>query len=168
MGDIMPTDLSTRKPINKVTREDFAIFPVWEWAIDEEGEEGQDESFVRPTTHTSIPNGSFIQFVVAAEAKLRNRETMPACVEVTIKGKTKSFEPLSVLLLDRHLDFAGMETTRLLSRYTKEIDNYPAAWKLKVPFEGEKKLRSASVRRSLAFLRLFELWWKRKFGKTAI
>ncbi len=37
-----------RKPANELTPSDLEQFPVWEWASDEEGEEGQDETSVRP------------------------------------------------------------------------------------------------------------------------
>jgi hypothetical protein len=163
--NIMVPDLASRKPVHKVTREDFATFPIWEWAIDEEGLVDRDESYVRPTSHSSIPTDSFAQFIVVADAKLRDGTTLPAAIEVTVNGKAKSFEPMSVLLLDRHLEFVGMETTRLLSRYTKVVDNYPVRWQLRVPVKGEAKLRNAKVRRSLSF-RLLSLIWRLKFGKA--
>jgi hypothetical protein len=37
-----------RKPVNELTASDFLAAPVWEFALDEEGEEGQDETTVRP------------------------------------------------------------------------------------------------------------------------
>ena len=37
-----------RKPVNELTIDDFNKFPVWEFALDEEGDENQDETTVRP------------------------------------------------------------------------------------------------------------------------
>jgi hypothetical protein len=37
-----------RKPVNELTREDFARYPIWKYATSEEGLEGQDETTVRP------------------------------------------------------------------------------------------------------------------------
>ena len=37
-----------RKPANELMPADLEQFPVWEWASDEEGEEDQDETTVRP------------------------------------------------------------------------------------------------------------------------
>jgi len=37
-----------RKPANELTPADLEQFSVWEWASDEEGEEDQDETTVRP------------------------------------------------------------------------------------------------------------------------
>lgn len=44
----MPTTAETRKPIDGLTLADLEAFPIWEFAIDEEGVEGQDETWVRP------------------------------------------------------------------------------------------------------------------------
>jgi hypothetical protein len=159
----MQTTLSVRKPLAKVTRNDFVVFPIWEWVLDEET---TDETFVRPTGHATIPSSSFAQFIVAAVAKLRDGTCLPACVEVTVRGNMRSFDPSSVFLLDRHLDFTGMETTRLLSRYTKEVNNYPTHWTLNVPFDGETKLSHGKVHRSLV-LQLFTVWWRLKFVTPA-
>jgi hypothetical protein len=51
--------LSTRKPVNQLTLEDFAAFPVWEYADDEEGAEGRDETWVRPVATTVVPKRSY-------------------------------------------------------------------------------------------------------------
>jgi hypothetical protein len=160
----MSSNLATRKTVYKLTRDDFASYPIWEWAIGEEGAEGQDESFVRPTAFTSIPKSDFAQFVVAADSKLRKGTVMPACAEVTVRDKQVSIHPMSVLLYDRHLDIAGMETTRLLSRLTQEVDNYPVSWVLKVPLDGEGKPRQGRVPRSL-LLQLIALWRRLKIAR---
>lgn len=161
----MTTNLTTRKPLRKLTRADMQAFSIWEWAINEEGIEAQDESVVRPTTHAVIPVDGFGQFVVAATAQLRDKTSMPALVEVTVNGKQRSCEPLAVFLLDRHLDFVGVESTRLLSRFTQTVNNHPVRWQLAVAISDEKKLRGAKVRRSAAY-RLVALVWRLKFEKA--
>ena len=40
--------MKVRKPINELTLADLSAFPVWEYASDEEGMDGQDETTVRP------------------------------------------------------------------------------------------------------------------------
>ena len=40
--------MKVRKPINELTQADLSAFPVWEYASDEEGADGQDETTVRP------------------------------------------------------------------------------------------------------------------------
>ena len=40
--------MKIRKPINELTLDDIRKFSVWEYALDEETEDGQDETTVRP------------------------------------------------------------------------------------------------------------------------
>ncbi|KEZ47966.1 hypothetical protein [Metabacillus indicus] len=51
------------KPIDKLTIEDLKENPIWEWAIDEEENEEQDETWVRPSeakNFTEELNGSIV------------------------------------------------------------------------------------------------------------
>lgn len=153
----MTSNLSTRKTVYQVTREDFMAYPIWEWAIGEAGSEAEDTSFVRPTALSAIPKREFAQFVIAANAKLRKGNVMPACAEVTVKGGIASVAPMSILLYDRHLDIVAMETTRALSYLTQEADNYPASWELSALFEGETMVRQGKVPRSMG-LQLMAMW----------
>ena len=162
----MATNITTRKPLRKLTRADLQAFPVWDWAINEEGAEGLDESTVRPTTHAAIPVDGAAQFIVSATARLRDNTTMPALVEVTVSGKQRRFAPLVVLLFDRHLDFTGVETTRVLSQYTNVANNCPVQWQLAVPLVGEKTVRTAMVGRNV-ILRLLGLVRRPKGERAA-
>lgn len=139
-----------RKPVAKLSRADFAAHPVWEWALDEEGVTGQDETSVRPTEHQAVPAAAFAQFLVSASATLKDGGVVPACIEVTVAGKTKRFSPMFVFMLDRQLPFAGAETTRALSRYTKIAGNSPKSWELSVTLAGERRKRRGRAH-SLAF-----------------
>ena len=154
----MTIDLATRRSIRKVTHADFAAYPVWEWAIDEENV-GNGESFVRPTSLDYVPLGAEAHFVVAARTTLSDGTLLPSCLEVTLRKGKPCIEPMFVFLLDRHLDFAGVQTTAMLSRYTKRVNIYPVRWEMAVPLAGESTLRSSKLRRSL-LLRLTE-WWRR-------
>jgi hypothetical protein len=40
--------MKIRKPACELTLDDIRRYPVWEYALDEEGEDGQDETTVRP------------------------------------------------------------------------------------------------------------------------
>lgn len=40
------------KPMTEVTLKDCLLYPIWEWALDEEGIRGQDETWQRPITST--------------------------------------------------------------------------------------------------------------------
>lgn len=56
----------TRKPVCDLSLGDFDQCPVWEFALDEEGEEGQDEATVRPYLKDEPVDASSGMFVVRA------------------------------------------------------------------------------------------------------
>ena len=56
-----------RKQITELTNEDLAEHPIWELAIDEEGEEGQDEETVRPRGDLSVADPADGIFIVRTE-----------------------------------------------------------------------------------------------------
>lgn len=69
--------LSTRKPVDRLGPEDFAAFPVWRYALDEEGRNGQDETWEKPLRRKSfIPMEDFL-LLVAAEILLADGRTFP-------------------------------------------------------------------------------------------
>jgi hypothetical protein len=39
-----PVSMTARNPVSQLTPDDFAAFPVWEYATDEEGQEGRCSS----------------------------------------------------------------------------------------------------------------------------
>ena len=59
-----------RKQAYDLTAEDFEIYPVWEYALDEEGVEGQDESTMRPFEHSGPLDTSKQQLFVKAHFTL--------------------------------------------------------------------------------------------------
>jgi hypothetical protein len=64
----MDADLNTRKPVVEITSRDLQRFPIWEYAIDEEGQEDkgkQDETWVRPVNRKAVPKGVHSQIVAA-------------------------------------------------------------------------------------------------------
>lgn len=59
-----------RKSVSELSREDLLRFSVWEFALDEEGEEGQDETTVRPFVACGELDPSAGMFVVRARFQL--------------------------------------------------------------------------------------------------
>src|SRR4029450_4048260 len=56
-----------RKQVTDLRPDDLARFPIWEFALDEEGEEGQDEETVKPRPHLTRADPAWGIFVVRAE-----------------------------------------------------------------------------------------------------
>ncbi len=62
--------MKVRKQIYDLTLDDLTRFPVWEFALDEEGEEGQDEATVRPVIMSGAPDPAESMFIVRAQFTL--------------------------------------------------------------------------------------------------
>jgi hypothetical protein len=153
----MTLDLDSRRSIRKIAREDFAAYPVWEWAINEEQAQGHGVSFVRPTSLASLPLDQARHYIVSATATLNDGSVLPACAEVSVRGKKVRIEPMFILLKERQLDFGGAETRTVLSHYIRQADARPVSWVLAVPLDGETVPPGGVVRRSLS-ARLAQLW----------
>jgi hypothetical protein len=145
----MLIDLASRRSIRKIARADFAAYPVWEWALNEEETSGLDESFLRPTEHASIAPGLPGQYVVAASATLSDGQVLPACAEVTVGAKRLTVAPLSLFVQDRQLDFAGPETTTVLSHLTGQDGARAVSWSLAVMVDGKAKAPGGTLRRPI-------------------
>lgn len=75
-----------RKQVYDLIDEDFDIFPVWEFCLDEAGEENQDEATVRPYTGP-IPLDSLSgMFVMKAEFTFANRQRARGYVYSPVQG----------------------------------------------------------------------------------
>jgi hypothetical protein len=68
--------MKIRRQVYELTLDDLSKFPVWEFALDEEGEEGQDEATVRPYEVTGALDPSDGMFVVRASFTLADDSKM--------------------------------------------------------------------------------------------
>lgn len=67
------SDSHIRKQVYDLNVEDFNEHPVWEFAHDEEGEEGQDEVTVRPFEQQGLLDPARSMFVIRAQLTLADR-----------------------------------------------------------------------------------------------
>lgn len=84
-SEFVPATLKTRKPVVKLTGRDFSSFPVWEFAIDEEGEPGQDETWVRPVDCRVIGRGAYV--IVASDFSTRAGRPLEGFMTVSTTDK---------------------------------------------------------------------------------
>jgi hypothetical protein len=77
----MRTDLNTRKPVQLLNSADFAAFPIWEYADDEEATTGRDETWVRPVDSAIIPRRSYTH--AAADFTTASGQQLSGCVTVS-------------------------------------------------------------------------------------
>ena len=62
--------MKVRKQVYDLTLADLATTPAWEFALDEEGEEDQDEATVRPTHGNAPIDAAAGMYVVRARFRL--------------------------------------------------------------------------------------------------
>ena|SRR2546429_4727031 len=154
----MGVTLETRKPIDHLTTSDLSTFPVWEFALDEEGIEGRDETWVRPLNTQIVPKGQY-SLTVAADFKaacgrtysgfvgmntvpIRANEPVTSIEGVILHGTNYLFIPSPGIGFQE-----GMEA--LLSRLGLSVSElFPITYTLRVLIEGEQVLRTGVINQS--------------------
>ncbi len=68
--------MKIRKQVYELTPADLERFPIWEYALDEEGEEGQDEATVRPFAADGELEAADGPFMVRAAFRLADGTAM--------------------------------------------------------------------------------------------
>jgi hypothetical protein len=76
-----------RKPVFKLELPDLARCPVWEFALDEEGEEDQDETTVRPFSVGRALDPAEGMFVVRARFELADGTKMAGYLTPAAEGE---------------------------------------------------------------------------------
>ena len=109
---------SKSKPVDQLRPADLAKHPVWEYANDEEGVEGQDETWVRPVTQLPISDAS--NHVIGTTVRFAGGREVVATLgnlDAARPEKTRQFLVLGVFragdepfLLARYFD-AWFDTT---------------------------------------------------------
>jgi hypothetical protein len=143
---LRPT-LKTRKPIDKLVAEDFAKFPIWEFAADEEDVAGRDETWVRPVDARSVRKGVW-SLSVASEFRTASGLLVPGFVTVTTAGQIEVGG--GVLLPKGHYLFIHATNKAARSALARTLglslkQTFPLAFTLCVPIGREKELRSGSI-----------------------
>jgi hypothetical protein len=78
--------MKIRKQVYDLVPSDLDRFPVWEFALDEEGKENQDEATVRPRESIDPVNPDDGMFVVKASFTLANGKRFTGYVTPPVQG----------------------------------------------------------------------------------
>lgn len=76
-----------RKQVYELTLSDLDQYPVWEFALDEEGEEGQDEATVRPVEAVEELDPLEAMYIVSASFTLADGSTFRGCISTPVQGQ---------------------------------------------------------------------------------
>jgi hypothetical protein len=83
-----------RKDAGELTPADYARFPVWEFALDEEGIKGQNECTVRPVHPVAWPD--VYDYIVGATATFASGRIQPAAFATTFLDVEEKTNPQSL------------------------------------------------------------------------
>jgi hypothetical protein len=133
--------MKIRKQVYELTVDDLTQFPVWEFALDEEGEEGQDEATVRPSQAPLPLDASEAMYVVRAKFSLvdgtRHVGYLTPGHAADDLGST---QPLIITSRGQVIFWMGAargETTPLYQKLGKTAaQTFPIAFKSDVPLVG--------------------------------
>lgn len=160
--------LSTRKPVGELGAEDFAAFPMWCYALDEEGRPGQDERWVKPLRRRKSIGPDAVDVLVAVELTLADGRTFPGYARVS--SDVVSIEPVALFHPEGPLGLpsvcrmpfspvtepwaeearrgeAGLRGALLARLQAREEEVFPLRVRLALPFEGEAAPRGLVVPR---------------------
>ena len=78
--------MNVRKQVYDLTVADLAATPAWEFALDEEGEEGQDEATVRPVRGRAPIDPAAGMYVVRARFRLADGTQLVGYLTPPVQG----------------------------------------------------------------------------------
>jgi hypothetical protein len=154
-----------RKQVYDLTLDDLSRFPIWEFKLDEEGEEGGDESTVRPYTASGPLDPAERMFVVRAVFTLADGSRMQGYSSPPLRGDDSigTLQPIIVTAHGQVRLWCGTAApdlkrlTRSYGRLGKEArDVFP------VQFESDVELAGGPVRGSMPGFLVLEDFQTRK------
>ena len=93
-----------RKKINELTNADLAECQVWEFAMDEESVEGQDETTVRPLLDTKQVSDLYGQIMVKASFKAADGTIFEGLITATDDKDISGSHPV-IIYKNQHITF---------------------------------------------------------------
>lgn len=137
--------MNTRKQVYDLTLDDLVQHPVWEFALDEEGNDGQDEATVRPYDAPDALDPSDGMFVVLAFFELADGSKMQGYVTPSSGDSFNlgTIQPIIVTEQGQVGFWCGMvspSSEQLIQQY-KRLDRdarqvFPLTFESQVPLVG--------------------------------
>ncbi len=157
--------MKIRKQVYELTLEDLSEFPVWEFSLDEEGEEGRDECTVRPYTVSGPLDPADRMFVVRAVFTLADGSRMQGYLTPPVRGDDSVGTLQPIIVTDRgQVRFwcgtMAPDSKRLAHSY--ELLGKDARHVFPVQFQSEVELVSGRARGSVPGFLVVEDFQTRK------
>ena len=145
----MKPNSETRKPVDQLELRDLTAYPVWEFAIEEEGGGERDETWVRPVVGRCIPRVDFV-LAIAATFTTKGGQEFDGMLWANT-NKDLEIEGGSIITQGRYLPFSlplgpfpRDRTAVALALGFAEQAFFPLGFTLRLPLEGEQKARTGT------------------------
>jgi hypothetical protein len=139
--------LRTRKPVDALTPDDLAAFPIWEFAIDEEDEPDRDETWVRPVKAARVPRGR-ASLSVAADVETASGLRCDGFVGISTIEAVE-IDALVLLVGGKYLFLSARHpetrTELCAALGVRESEAFPLRYRLRILIRGERALREGVV-----------------------
>lgn len=139
-----------RKQVNELSTADLLRFPVWEFALDEEGVDGQDETTVRPYQCTGDLDPSERTFIVQASFVLADGSRMQGYLTPPSPrdGGLGSIQPVIVSPQGQTLFWHGgvKQTPQEISESYRRLGKMSASEVFPIRFASEVSIVGGPVR----------------------
>ena len=158
--------MKIRKQVYELTPEDVRKFPVWEFVLDEEGEEGQDEATVRPVQVSGPLDPADGPFIIRAVFTLADGTQMSGCLTTPTQDDASlgTLQPVIITERGQVLFWHGViapDAQSLAQSYAKLGRDAARAFPIQAVSDVE--LVGAPVRATIPGFLVLEDW---KSGKT--
>jgi len=135
----MTTTIATRKPVEDLTVADLEAFPIWEFAADEEENEEQDETWVKPVPAAEVPAGAW-SLSVAAVLRLAGGHVYPGVLFCDTRAGLE-VAALALLTTGGRVLFAQGDAPAEVGRALKRLglkrqDVFPLEYCTRAPLAG--------------------------------
>lgn len=139
--------LKTRKPIDELVPDDLVAFPIWEFAMDEEGEPDRDETWVRPVRSRVLERGNY-SLSVAADFVTASGSNLVGFMGVSTADQIEIDHPV-VLASGKYIYVKSTEpkerraVAAALGMSVAEV--FPLQFALRVKLKGEAAPRRGAI-----------------------
>jgi len=139
-----------RKQVSDLTDADFSLSAVWEFALDEEGEEGQDEATVRPYAVSGALDPAAGMFVIRARFALADGTVMRGYLTPPVQGDSTlaTLQPIIISPAGQVIFWCGMivPTAQQITESYMRLGKWSASGVFPIRFESAAPLREMQVR----------------------
>src|SRR5947209_5549936 len=146
--------LAIRKSVAALTLADLTNSPAWEFAIDEEGVEGQDGTTVRPYPVAENLDPSAGMFVVRANFNLADGSPMPGYLTPPVQGEigVGTYQPVVITPTGQVGFWCGIivpDAAAIAENY-RRLGKTSSSKVFPLRFESEVPLKSGTVSGEIA------------------